>query len=170
MNGKLHTSMFTSERLLTELREIKMNLAVGAVLPLEIETESLTEFLRISDLTTMHRELYLVFSIEIPLTSIEEYTMYHPIPLPIQYDVNSIALIAPEVDYLALSNDNENFVSLGESQWQSCANLRSYTLCKGDQPTCYRSGSNLCELSQLTNFQNPLKGCEVKLVAVDKPI
>ncbi|KAF0693856.1 Envelope fusion protein, partial [Aphis craccivora] len=150
MNGKLHTSMFTSERLQTELREIKMNLPVGAVLPLEIETESLTEFLRISDLTIMHSEHYLVFLIGIPMTSVEEYTMYHPIPLPIQYDVNSIALIAPEVDFLALSNDNENFVSLGESPWQSC--------------------SNLFELSQLTNFQNPLKGCEVKLVAVDKPI
>jgi len=58
MNDKLHTSMFTSERLLTELREIKMNLPVGTALPLEIETESLTEFLRISDLTIMHREHY----------------------------------------------------------------------------------------------------------------
>uniref|UniRef100_A0A2S2PUH4 Envelope fusion protein n=1 Tax=Schizaphis graminum TaxID=13262 RepID=A0A2S2PUH4_SCHGA len=170
MNGKLHTSMFTSERLLMELREIKVNLPMGTALPLEIETESLPEFLRISDLTIMHREHYLIFLIGIPLTSIEEYTMYHPIPLPIQYDINSIALITPEVDYLALSNDNENFVSLGESQWESCAKLGSYTLCKGDQPTHYRSGSKLCELSQLTNFQSPLKDCEVKLVALDTPI
>jgi len=29
MNGKIHTSVFTSERLLMELREIKMNIPVG---------------------------------------------------------------------------------------------------------------------------------------------
>ncbi|KAL4136006.1 hypothetical protein QTP88_007580 [Uroleucon formosanum] len=129
INGKIHTSVFTSDRLLVELREIKMNLAVGTALPLEIKAESLTEFLQVSDLTIFHREHYLVFSIEIPLTSVKEYTMYYPIPLPIIYNENTIALISPEVDYLALSNDDENFISLGVSQWEECTKLGSYTLC-----------------------------------------
>ncbi|KAL4154598.1 hypothetical protein QTP88_000455 [Uroleucon formosanum] len=170
MNGKIHTSVFTSDRLLVELREIKMNLAVGTALPLEIKAESLTGFLQVSDLTIFHREHYLVFSIEIPLTSVEEYTMYHPIPLPIIYNENTIALISPEVDYLALSNDDENFISLGVSQWEECTKLGSYTLCKGDQPIHYRAGSNLCELSHLISLESPLKDCGVKLVTLEAPI
>ncbi|KAL4101311.1 hypothetical protein QTP88_021331 [Uroleucon formosanum] len=170
MNGKIHTSVFTSDRLLVELREIKMNLAVGTALPLEIKAESLTGFLQVSDLTIFHREHYLVFSIEIPLTSVEEYTMYHPIPLPIIYNENTIALISPEVDYLALSNDDENFISLGVSQWEECTKLGSYTLCKSDQPIHYRAGSNLCELSHLISLESPLKDCGVKLVTLEAPI
>ncbi|KAL4082984.1 hypothetical protein QTP88_028314 [Uroleucon formosanum] len=170
MNGKIHTSVFTSDRLLVELREIKMNLAVGTALPLEIKAESLTGFLQVSDLTIFHREHYLVFSIEIPLTSVEEYTMYHPIPLPIIYNENTIALISPEVDYLALSNDDENFISLGVSQWEECTKLGAYTLCKGDQPIHYRAGSNLCELSHLISLESPLKDCGVKLVTLEAPI
>ncbi|KAE9523134.1 hypothetical protein AGLY_016475 [Aphis glycines] len=170
MNGKIHTSVFTSERLLMELREIKMNLSVGTGLPLDIEPKSLTELLQISDLTIFHQEHYLVFSIGIPLTSGEEYTMYHPISLPIQYDENTIALISPEVDYLALSNDDENFISFGVNQWESCVKLGTNTLCKGDQPIHYRTGSNLCELSHLTSSLNPLKDCRVKLVTMETPI
>ena len=170
INGKIHTSVFTSERLLMELREIKMNLPVGTALPLEIKTESLTEFLQISDLTIFHREHYLVFFIGIPLTSVEEYTMYHPISLPIQYGEKTIALIPPEVDYLALSNDNENFIALEKSQWEECVELESYTLCKGDQPIHNRAGSDLCELSHLINSHSPLQDCEVKLVTLETPI
>jgi len=66
--------------------------------------------------------------------------MYHPIPLPIQYDSNTIALISPEVDCLALSNDNEKFFLLEANQWESCNKLESYTLCKGDQPIRYQAG------------------------------
>ncbi|XP_026819373.1 uncharacterized protein LOC113558051 [Rhopalosiphum maidis] len=170
MNGEIHTSVFSSEKFLMELREIKMNLPVGTALPLELKAESLTEFLQISDLTILHREHYLVFLIGIPLTSVEEYTMYHPISLPIQYGENTIALIPPEIDYLALSNDNENFISLGVSQWESCSKLESYTLCKGEQPIHYRTGSNLCELSQLTKFNTHSKDCRVKLVTLETPI
>ncbi|KAL4085202.1 hypothetical protein QTP88_027061 [Uroleucon formosanum] len=151
-------------------QDLKMNLAVGTALPLEIKAESLTGFLQVSDLTIFHREHYLVFSIEIPLTSVEEYTMYHPIPLPIIYNENTIALISPEVDYLALSNDDENFISLGVSQWEECTKLGSYTLCKGDQPIHYRAGSNLCELSHLISLESPLKDCGVKLVTLEAPI
>ncbi|KAE9529255.1 hypothetical protein AGLY_011931 [Aphis glycines] len=108
--------------------------------------------------------------IGIPLTSREEYTTYHLISLPIQYDENTIALISPEVDYLALSNDDENFISFRVNQWESCVKLGTNTLCKGDQPIHYRTGSNLCELSHLTSSLDPLKDCRVKLVTMETPI
>lgn len=44
LDGKIHTSIFISNKLLRELREIKMNLLMGNLLPLEIKTESLIEF------------------------------------------------------------------------------------------------------------------------------
>ena len=109
LDGKIHTSVFTSSKLLTEFREIKMNLPVGTSLPLVVNTESLTELIRISEIAIFHRDDHLVFAIGIPLISNEGYTMYRPVSLPIPYDKNTVILIDPEVDYLALSNNNEHF-------------------------------------------------------------
>jgi len=170
INGRIHTSVFSSEQLLLELREIKMNLPGGTTFPLEIKAESLTQLIQISDLAIVHKEHYLVFSLGIPLISVQEYTMYHPISLPIQYDDNTIALIAPEVDYLALSNDNEKFFLLGANQWESCVKLESYTLCKGDQPIHYPAGSNLCDVSRISDLQSPLKDCRVNFITLNAPV
>ena len=109
LDGKIHTSVFTPRKLLTELREIKMHLPIGNDLSLDIQSESLTELLRISDITIFYQDDYLIFCIGIPLTSSDEYTMFHPIPLPLKYNNNTVVLIAPEVEYLGLCNDNENF-------------------------------------------------------------
>lgn len=61
-------------------------------------------FLKISDITIVHQSNYLIFLIEIPLITNGEYNMYHPIPLPIQYNMNILILISPEIDFLVLSN------------------------------------------------------------------
>ncbi|KAL4092467.1 hypothetical protein QTP88_026968 [Uroleucon formosanum] len=170
INGKIHTSVFSSEQLLMELREIKLNLPGGIIFPLEIKAESLTQLIQISVLAIFHKEHYLVFSLGIPLISVEEYTIYHPISLPIQYDNNTIALIPPEVDYLALSNDNEKFFLLETNRWESCDKLKSFTLCKGDQPIHYQAGSNLCDLSRISELQSLLKDCKVRLVTLNAPV
>lgn len=52
-----------------------------------------------------------------PLLSNEKYTVYHPIPLPIPNLDRTIVLIATEVEYLALS-DNEKFFTLSIEQWE----------------------------------------------------
>lgn len=86
-NGKIHTSVFSSEQLLMEMGEIKMNLPGGITFPLEIKAESLTQLIQISDLTILHREHYLVFSLGIPLISVDVYHVYHVPPYPSTYSM-----------------------------------------------------------------------------------
>jgi len=69
LSEKIYTSALTSQTLMSELREIKMNLPMGSILPIEITTESLAEFLRISEITIFTQKNYLIFVIEIPLLS-----------------------------------------------------------------------------------------------------
>lgn len=92
--------------------------------------------------------------------------MYHPVPLPIQYKDDTIVLITPEIDCLALSNSNENFFSLNGKQWEKCIRLESYTLCKGDQPIQRRTRSNLCEVAQLSNKISLPKDCKIKMATL----
>jgi len=85
----------------------------------------LTEFLRISEITIFTQKNYLIFVIEIPLLLNEKYTVYHPIPLPIPHIDRTIVLIDTEVEYLALSSDNEKFFTLSTEQWEKCKSLGS---------------------------------------------
>lgn len=118
MQGKIHTSIFPTKRKIAELKEIKMNLPMGEALPLEIRFESLPDFYRIADISILHKDNYLIFNLGIPLIPNEIYYVYHPISLPIPIHNNSIVLIAPVIDHLALSSDSEKFFTLTHDQWE----------------------------------------------------
>lgn len=170
LDGKIHTSVLSTENLLSELREIKMTIPVNHILPTEINTESLAEFLRISEISIFITENHLVFVISIPLVTFEEYTVYHPIPLPIGYGLNAFVLIAPQTEHLAVSRNKETYFTLTTEQWKACTEMKQSKLCKGSHPIYHQLGSHLCEVSLLTNNQKLPEQCNLKLVTVNKPI
>lgn len=98
LDGKIHTSVFTPETLVKELKEIKMNLPLGTALPIEIHSESMTDYFRISEITVFHQSDYLIFAISIPLISTEWYSIYHPVPIPVPYNKKTLILINPEIE------------------------------------------------------------------------
>ncbi|KAE9521285.1 hypothetical protein AGLY_018304 [Aphis glycines] len=118
--------VFTPQRIIKELLEIKVDLPIGNTFPLDINTESLNDILRISEKTIFFKDSYLIYVIEIPLISSEEYSIYHPIPLPIPHSKQAIFLVDPEIDYLGVSRDNENFIALDNGKWEECITLKPY--------------------------------------------
>jgi len=73
----------------------------------------------------------------------------------------------PEVDLLALSDDNEYFFSLTNEQWDKCNKLEYCKLCKIDQPIQHQVNSNMCVVLSLTNQPNLPETCELKFVSID---
>jgi len=131
-----------------------MNLPMGSILPMEITTKSLTEFSESQKLQFLPKNNYLIFVKVIPLLSNEKYTVYHPIPLSIPHTDRTIVLIDTEVEYLALSSDNEKFFTLSTEQWEKCKSLGLGKLCKHDLLIHHRLGSVFCEVSLLTKPQH----------------
>jgi len=169
LNGKIHTSVITPRKFLQELKEIKVNLPLGNNFPIEVIPESMPNFLKISEIIIFVQDEYLIFSIEIPLVSSKEYNVYRLISLPIVYSTNTLILIEPEIDYLVINNDNEEFFSLTGKQWETCVNLGTYKLCKGGQTFHRRSRSNNCEVALLTHQKIP-ETCKIKFVMITTPI
>jgi len=170
VDGKVHTSMFTPQKLLRELLEIKMDIPIENALPLEVNTETLTEFCRISEITIIHKDNYLIYVMEIPLISSDENTMYHPIPLPIRNNANNIILIDPETDYVGFSRDNEHFLTLRLEQWEKCIQATPYKICKDIQQIHHSAGSELCVISLITNHKSSPNNCKLKFVSLNSPI
>jgi len=107
---------------------------------------------------------------EIPLISCDEYTMYQPIPLPIQYNGNTIILIDPELDYIGFSRDNEHFLTLLLEQWEKCIQATPYKICKDIQQIHHSAASELCAISLITKHQLSSNNCKVKFLSLHSPI
>ena len=170
LDGKIHTSVFTPQHIIKELFEIKVDLPIGNTFPLEVNAESLNDILRISEKTIFFEDNYLIYIIEIPLISSEEYNIYHPIPLPIPHSEQNIFLIDPELDYLGVSKDNENFIALDKVKWQECITLKPYKVCKGNQHIQHCAESDVCVVSLLVNDQFNPDHCKIKFVSLNVPI
>lgn len=146
MSGNIYANVFTSNKFLAELREIKINLPPGTYLPVELFAESLSQLFLMTEISVIHKDHFLIFVTKIPLITNEEYNVYRPIPLPIQLNNDNIVLIETEIDYLTLSNNNETFFILTENQWETCRQLKKNKLCKGNKPIHHRANSELCEI------------------------
>jgi len=72
--------------------------------------------LKISEITIFVQDQYLIFSIEISSISSKVFNMYRLVSLPIIYSTNTLILIEPEVEYLVINNDNEEFSSITGKQ------------------------------------------------------
>ncbi|XP_060864981.1 uncharacterized protein LOC132941106 [Metopolophium dirhodum] len=142
---------------------------MGNDLPIEVIPESMSNLFKISEITIFVQNEYLIFSIEIPLISSKVLNVYRVVSLPMIYSTNTLILIEPEVEYLVINNDNEEFFTMTGKQWESCVNLGTYKLCKGGQTFHRRSRSNVCEVVLLT-YQPIPETCKIKLVTLTTSI
>jgi len=167
LQGKVHTSILHTQRWLSELREIKAIIPVGTTLPLEITAESISDFIKISEITIVHKDHFLLFIVQIPLVQTISFNAYDVIPLPIVYDDQNLALIDPNIEIVAISYDTEKFLTMTKKQWETCWELQSYTLCRNSQPTHHKSKTNLCEIILTSKPQNLPENCKIKLVSTN---
>ncbi|KAE9521974.1 hypothetical protein AGLY_017626, partial [Aphis glycines] len=170
LDGKMPTSVFTPQHIIKELLEIKVDLPIGNTFPVEVNIESLNEILRISEKNIFFKDNYLIYVIEISLITSEEYSIYHPIPLPIPHSEQTIFLVDPEIDYLSVSRDNENFIALDNVKWEECITLKPYKVCRGNQHVQHCAESDVCVVSLLVNNQFNPDHCKVKIVSLKAPI
>jgi hypothetical protein len=151
ISGNIYANVFTSNKLLTELKKIKINLPAGTYLPVELSAESLPQLFRITDISVIHKNHFLIFVTKIPLIVNEEFNVYRPIPLPVQLN-------------------NETIFILPKNQWEACKQLKHNKLCKGNQPIHHRASSELCEIQLLSNQQKIPETCKIKFLSLENSI
>jgi hypothetical protein len=96
LQEKVHSSILHTQRWLTELREIKAIIPVGTTLPLEISAESISDFIKNSEITIVHNDKYFIFVVKIPLAQTIVFNAYNVIPLPVTYySVKTLSSLNP---------------------------------------------------------------------------
>ncbi|XP_050540398.1 uncharacterized protein LOC126905045 [Daktulosphaira vitifoliae] len=170
IHGKIHTTVLPPNMLLSQLREIQLELPAGNQLPLEINIQNIPELLSISSTSIIYRDNFLIFILQCPIVKIDEYNLYHTIPLPFYFENNNVVLVKPDNDYIAISDDSEFYLTFSQSQIETCIPLNSYTLCKGNHPVYRKSSSKLCEILLLENPQDLPQSCKIIYVSFNNSI
>lgn len=82
MHGKIHSMVLPPSKLISELKEIQLNLPTGTQLPIIPTIQNIPKLFQLSSNTILTKDRYLMFVLTFPLVTSDEYTLYRPIPLP----------------------------------------------------------------------------------------
>lgn len=102
-----------------QTREIKAQLPMGVNVPVSIMDINVSEFLKIVPVNVIFIEV-LIFILEIPLVSNDDFILYKPQPLPIKLKHSVYGIIKPNSDYIAIDKTRLYYINLSIQQLTKC--------------------------------------------------
>lgn len=150
----LHPSVIKSDDLLDQLVLISRNLDHNN-LPLQPSHNNLPGLVNLITLKAFQTEKRLVFILQIPLVSNEQFSAYHLYSIPTKnvgqgnFQTGMFHAILPESKYIALSKDNRLYLRL--SSLEECQLISpQVTLCKNILPLALEDAP--CEVNIITEL------------------
>jgi hypothetical protein len=159
----LHPVILNNIQLKTILGNIQSELSTNQVLPLNIDVNSsLEEFMKLVTITTKFSNFQLLFIINFPICTPEIYTLFQIWPMPIEVTNSQFMFIQPNNPYLAISQNNQQFISFSDVDYNKCTLGITVKYCELDIPV-YLGIYPLCEIQllKLTNNTVLPKQCAV---------
>lgn len=162
----LHPAILTPTNLYNELAKNSHLINKRLDFPVSLTIQNIHTLIDISKLTSYYYKNKIVFVIQIPLISPIKFIVYKVIPLPTPHDTknpNTFALIHPTKAYIALTEDNLNYVTFDDMK--DCIVIQNdYSICP--PLSVFSSTTNpSCETRLLTEVVLSLpKECNSKLL------
>lgn len=119
--------------------------------------------MKLTKVTTKFSNFQLIFIINFPICTPEIYTLFQIWPMPIELTNLQFMFIQPNNPYLAISSDNQHFISYSDIEYNKCLTLGvSIKYCALDMPV-YLGSYPLCEIQLLKLTNNTIlpKQCTV---------
>lgn len=162
----IHPSVITPSNLLNELAINYKYLPNHLQLPLDLDISTIHIIQRISNVLCYYVNNKIIFVLQIPLVSREEYKLFQVMPLPVAHndsELNSFSLIVPNTKYVILSKDNVKYSNLPNLVKCNLLYSSNY-IC--DVPNIYVSNTKpSCESELLTKIVTKIpKECNTKFI------
>lgn len=147
--GLLHPSVIKPEILIEQLTIISKNLDHNN-LPLQPNIRNLPDLIETIHLKGFQTNKRLVFVLQIPLVTNDQFAMYHLYSTPTKtIGQNNFHVIIPESKYIGISKDNRQYVRLNDLK--SCQKISGTTsLCRNIVPISLLTAP--CEVNIITKL------------------
>lgn len=146
----LHPAIITPKQIYSELMSNLNFLKQNKEFPLPLNLEDIHLLIDISSLDVFYINYKLIFLLNIPLVTPQEFELYHVFPLPVPHDVHeqTYALVQPSKRYLGITTNKHSYVQFNDVN--SCKKLSNiHYICEDVNE--YSSMSNpSCESQLMT--------------------
>lgn len=161
-NGQLHPSIINPKTIINQLKEIEKILPKHLSIPQNPEKiKNFLDFLKLLTISLNFMDTYLIYTIYIPLCEVDNYILYHITPFPVPIKNNNYIFIKPSNEYLAISQDNEKFVTFTHQEYMMCRHSLDITICNPHN-IIIRNTHDTCEVQLFIDPQNLPVSCDVR--------
>ncbi|XP_047538689.1 uncharacterized protein LOC125072207, partial [Vanessa atalanta] len=125
----LHPSIITPKHLYQELIDSYRHLPNGHELAVNLDISSIYTILSISKLVCYYLNHKIIFVLQIPLVSSQEFYLYHNIPLPIPHNLkkpDSFSMTIPDYKYTAVTKDKLYYSSFQSLEICKTVSVQNY--------------------------------------------
>jgi len=165
--GVIHASILTPKDILEQLRKIEDHIPKHQKLPVPLDIIGAHALLGIADIVCIYKNKNLIFLIRIPLIDSYEFTLYNLIPLPVSRNDDPLHMyINPNMDYLAISKNYENYITYRTEELNKCRQTPNYKLCTGQQVIYNRHERAICEVRLLLEPVEVPKTCHIRHITL----
>jgi hypothetical protein len=163
--GQIHPTLLNQDQLLSQFKDVKLNLPSGTDLPLELDIANANDILKLSEIAIYHAGNNLVFKIGIPLIYQHILTLYHLLPKPV-CKINNCVYIKPSFNYVAISKSKDLYTTYDHFDRLQCNYIQNCLLCPEIHPLHPRSTRPNCEISLFQDPKEVPDTCEIMHVQI----
>lgn len=171
-SGKLSTMLISPDTLMTYLKKISYQLNTGSTLPLVVTIHTIYEYYNLLEAVAVliQRHIIRVF-LKIPLKYVDRtYTLYEilpiPTPTPKAKDNSLYSFINPNMEFIAISVDEQNFIAMNQQQVEKCRGTNT-KICDGPNVVNHlNAGLETCEIAFYKGVTPPMKYCDLRIVYI----
>lgn len=128
----LHPSVISPINLYNELSKHSNQINKRLDFPVQLNVNNIHSLIDISQLSSYYYNKKIVFILQVPLVTVDNFIIYKNIPLPTPHDESStktFVLIQPSNKYIALSDDRMHYAMLDKLDYCKKIN-NNYSICE----------------------------------------
>lgn len=163
--GQIHPKLFNHDSI-SELKQIIGSHFKDVSFPISSDNPTITDLANLCEIVVYTSSKKLSYILNIPLVSIEKFTLYEHFSIPVRQHLSQIyASIEPRSKFVALSWDTEKYFLISERQLNTCKRNEQNYICES-LPVHRMDENTPCEIKLIvnryeksSNFQN----CDIRI-------
>ncbi|XP_075164223.1 uncharacterized protein LOC142236813 [Haematobia irritans] len=158
-HGKINPLLLTPDQLQAEIEQIKIHMPHYLKLP--VTDDDILQMYKLMKIKGGLTEDHVVFTISLPLVELDDFKLYHLIPVPTRVG-DSLSVINICSSMLAVNLDQQQYFPVSTLNLQKCDVLRQDLFICSDIQLKFNFGAEICSC-EISLFQNVTKpDCNLK--------
>ncbi|KAK2577590.1 hypothetical protein KPH14_000907 [Odynerus spinipes] len=168
--GLINTNILSFAQILRYLQEALPHIPTGLNFPIPLNTQSGYLLDRVTEVKAYSRQRSISTVIMIPLIGTQIFQVKRVHPIPAHINNSTYAIIATSKRYAIVDEIRREYVSLSETDIQTCKATNTQFLCSSRHPIYKIYPHGPCEVRMHNQISKQPENCKTRLLTLDKTL